>query len=139
MKKVSNLIRGILGVLTLVFAVGISASPQHEGHDMSKMPGMSRPKAKSKSKITSRKNRKVTRRKQTAGKRDMNKMPGMNMPGMKMSGMHRRKAAPGKKKTPSQKSSANKAGMGNMPGMNMPAKPASSSKQSAAPQSSPQP
>ena len=96
MKRLSNWSKGILGALALVFAFSMNALPQHEGYDMSKMPGMSKPKAKSRPKVTSRKKRKVTGRKQTTRKHDMSQMPGMNIPGMKMSGMHRRKAAPGR-------------------------------------------
>jgi len=106
-------------------------------HDMSNMPGMSKPKAKSKSTATSRKKRKPTRQRQTATKHDMSNMPGMNMPGMKMSGIHRRKGGSRRKKTPARKNSGNQQPMGNMPGMNMPAQ-SSSPNQSAAPQSSPQ-
>src|SRR6266536_5390405 len=36
----------VFSVLALVFAISVSALPQHEGHDMSKMPGMGKPKAK---------------------------------------------------------------------------------------------
>jgi hypothetical protein len=101
-------------------------------HDMSNMPGMSKPKA------STRKKRKATRKKQTAKKHDMSNMPGMNMPGMRMPAKHRRRAASRRKKPPAQKNPANKTEMGNMPGMKMPAKPSSSPKQSAAPQPSPQ-
>jgi len=103
-------------------------------NDMSNMPGMSKPKSKSKSKPTTRKKRKTTRKKQTAKKHDMSNMQGMSMPGMNMSGMHRRNAAPGSKKTATKKSPSNENQMGNMPRMNMPAKPSSSAKQSAEPQ-----
>src|SRR2546426_2019206 len=120
----------------LFMAVLLVASiPVLAQHDMSKMPGMSKPKARSKSQATSRKKRKPTGKKQTAKKHDMSNMPGMNMPGMKMSGMHRRKGASRKKKVPAKKS-ANQKQMGNMPGMNMAAQP-SSPKRSATPQPSP--
>src|SRR6266852_676116 len=85
-------------------------------HDMSNMPGMSKPKAKSKLPATSRKKRKPTRKRRTATKHDMSNMPGMNMPGMKMSGMHRRKGASRRKKTQGKKSSAKQKQMANMPG-----------------------
>jgi hypothetical protein len=126
-------------VMTFLFVVVllVACVPVLAQHDMSNMPGMSKPKAKSRSQATSRKKKQTTRKRKTAKKHDMSNMPGMNMPGMKMSGMHRRKAATGRQKSTGQKHSANQKQMGNMPGMNMPAQP-SSSKRSAAPQSSPQ-
>jgi len=126
-------------VWALVFSTFLLAAtlPVLAQHDMSNMPGMSKPKAKSKAKATTRKKRKVVRKKQTAKKHDMGNMPGMNMPGMNMSGMHKRKPVSRRKKAWAQKNSANKNQVGKMPGMNMPAQ-SSSPKRSAAPQSSPQ-
>ena len=122
----------------LFLAVLLVASvPVLAQHDMSKMPGMSKPKAKSKSRSTPRKKRKTTRKKQTAKKHDMSNMSGMSMPGMKMSGMHRRRGASRRKRAPARKSSTNRQPMGNMTGMNMPAQ-SPSPKESTAPQSSPQ-
>ena len=141
MKNVNPIKFGLsIRIWALVFATFLLVAnlPVLAQQDMSNMPGMSKPKAKSKSNATSRKKRKATRKKQTAKKHDMDNMPGMNMPGMKMPAMHRRRAASRRKKAPAQKNSANKNQMGNMPGMNMPAKPSSSPKQSAAPQPSPQ-
>jgi hypothetical protein len=120
-----------------VAMVVVVSVPVLAQHDMSNMPGMSKPKAKSKSQGTSRKKRKPTRKKQTAKKHDMSNMPGMNMPGMKMSGMHRRKTGSRRKKASARKNSANINQMGNMSGMNMPTQ-SSSPKQSAAPHAPPQ-
>jgi hypothetical protein len=125
----------------LFLAVVLGATvPVLAQHDMHNMPGMSKPKAKSKSSATSRKKKSVTRKKQTAKRHVMGNMPAMNMPGMKMSGMHRRKAASRRKKSRAQKNSADQKQRGNMRGMNMPAHPTSPSsfKQSAAPRSSPE-
>jgi len=116
----------------------VASLPVLAQHDMSNMPGMSKPKAKSKPKATSPRKRKTARKKQTAKKHDMSNMPGMNMPGMKMPVMSRRRASSRRRKA-AKKNPANKTEMGNMPGMNMPAKPSSAPKQSAAPQPSPQP
>jgi len=115
-------------VWALVFSTFLLVAnlPVLAQHDMSNMPGMSKPKA------TTRKKGKAKRKKQTVKKHNMGKMPGMNM-----SGTHRRKPASRRKKASAQKNSANKNQMGKMPGMNMPAQ-SSSPKQSAAPQSSPQ-
>jgi hypothetical protein len=125
-------------IIFLFLAVFLVASvPVLAQHDMHNMPGMNKPKTKSKSQASSRKKRKTTRKKQTAKKHDMSNMSGMNMPGMKMSGVHRRKTVSRRRKAPQQKNSANQNPMGNMPGMNTPAQP-SSPKQSAAPQPSPQ-
>jgi hypothetical protein len=52
-----------LGACTLVFMIGASALPQHQGHDMSKRPGLNKSKAKSKAKAPLRKKRKVRRKK----------------------------------------------------------------------------
>ena len=128
-----------LKVWPLVFATVLLVAnfPVLAQHDMSNMPGMSKPKAKSRSKTPTRRKRKATRKKPSVKKHAMGNMPGMNMPGMNMSGRHQRKP-PSKKKTPARKSSANKATTGNMAGMNMPEKPSSSSKHSTAPGPSPQ-
>jgi hypothetical protein len=141
MKNVKAINSGLsIKVWALVFAAILLVAnlPVLAQHDMSNMPGMSKPKPKPKSKGTSRNKRKSTRRKQPAKKHDMSNMPGMNMPGMKMPGMPKRKVGPRRKKAPVQKSPANKNQMDNMPGMKMPAKPSSSPKQSVAPQPSPQ-
>ena len=136
-KAVRRLKIELLGVLVASFLAGGPAIySRNQSQDMSNMPGMSKPNAKSKSKATIRKKRKPVRRRQTAKKHDVSNMPGMNMPAMKMPGTQRRKAAPRRKKTPAQKNSANKNQMDNMPGMKMPMQP-SSPKQSAAPQPSP--
>jgi len=80
MKRLSNWSKGTLGALALIFAVSIIALPQHQGHDMSKMPGMSKPKPKTVPK--KRKPRAKTRR--TATKKAGAKIPGpsheMHMP-----------------------------------------------------------
>ena len=123
-------------VWALVFSTCLLAAnlPVLAQHDMSNMPGMSEPKAKSKAKATTRKKRKAVRKKQTAKKHDMGNMPGMNMPGMpgmKVSGTPRRRPASSRKKTAAKKNPANKHKMANMPGMQMRAK-------SAAPLASPE-
>jgi hypothetical protein len=110
--------------LVLAFSIGENVFSQHEGHNM---PGMNKPKAKSKSKATTRKKRKPTRKKQTAKKHDMSTMPGMNMPGMKMPGMHRRKVASRRKKTPTQRNPERENQVEKMPRMQMPANPATPS------------
>jgi len=127
-------------VRALLFAVFlcVASLPVLAQHDMSNMPGMSKPKAKSKSKATTRKKRKATRKKQTAKRHDMGNMAGMKMPGMKMPVTHQRKPTSGIRKAPAQKSPANKNQMGNMPGMNLPAQSSPSPKRSAVPQPSPQ-
>jgi hypothetical protein len=128
----------LVGVLFVSFFVsGSLVYAQDPGHDMSKMPGMSKAKPKRKSNATAQKRRKATKKKQIAKKHDMGSMPGMKMPGVKMPGMQR-KVGPRRRKAPVQKSPANKNEMDNMPGMKMPAKPSSSPKQSATPQPSPQ-
>ena len=137
--KFSSRARWVFLFGTILFVASVPVMAQH---DMSNMPGMSKPKAKSKSKVTTRKKRKATRNKPTAKKHEMGNMPGMNMPGMNMSGMHKRKTASRGKKASPKRNSTNQKQMGNMPGMNMsgmnmPAQ-SSSPKQSAAPQSSPQ-
>lgn len=104
--------------------------------DMSNMPGMS--KGNAKPKTASRKKRSTKRKKRTAKKHDMSSMAGMKMPGMKMAGMHRRRAASRRSKEPAQRNSVKQNQMSNMPGMNMPAQPSPASKESAAPQQSPQ-
>ena len=83
MKRVSNWTKGILGALTLVFAVSMNALPQHEGHDMSKMPGMSKPKPKT----TPKKKKARAKARRTATKKAVAKTPRPShqmMPGMKM-------------------------------------------------------
>jgi hypothetical protein len=101
-----------INVWTFLFAAFLLSAcvPVLAQHDMSNMPGMSKPKAKSKSKskATTRKKRKTARKKQTAKKHDMSNMPGMNMPA-KSSSPAKQSAEP---QTPQQQ-------MQNMPGMQM--------------------
>ncbi len=114
------------------FLSGSVVYARHHGQNMSKMPGMTKEKPKTKSTARPQEKRKATKKKLTAKKHDMG-----NMPGMKMHGMHRRKVRP-RRRTPVPKNPANKNEMNSMPGMKMPAKPSSSPKQSATPQTSPQ-
>lgn len=58
----------------------VGSVPVLAQHDMSSMPGMKKPKAKSKSTTRSQKKRKATQKKPGAKKHDMGNMPGMNMP-----------------------------------------------------------
>jgi hypothetical protein len=104
-------------VVAALLVASVSVLAQH---DMSKMPGMNKPKAGPKSKAKSRKKKKATRKKQPSKKHDMSNMPGMKMPGMK--------AASSKKEAPREKRSANQKQMGNMPGMNMPTQQSSPNK-----------
>ncbi len=78
-----------VAALTLMSAVGVSALPQHEGHDMSKMPGMSKPKPKS---AVRRKKPRAKAKRTGTQKRGSGRptpspspshemMPGMQMPG----------------------------------------------------------
>jgi len=100
--------------LLISFATSQIAIAQHEGHDMSKMPGMSKPKPKAKTKakrkVAARKRKRAAGSKEPAKKHDMSKMPGMNMPGMQMPATS---PAPNPQASPQQ--------MHNMPGMQMPA------------------
>ncbi len=123
----------LVDVLVVWFFVsGSVVYARHHGQNMSKMPGMTKEKPKTKSTARPQEKRKATKKKLTAKKHDMG-----NMPGMKMHGMHRRKVRP-RRRTPVPKNPANKNEMNSMPGMKMPAKPSSSPKQSATPQTSPQ-
>ncbi|HZE62349.1 MAG TPA: hypothetical protein VE056_00635, partial [Pyrinomonadaceae bacterium] len=74
--------------LLISFATSQIAIAQHEGHDMSKMPGMSKPKPKAKTKakrkVAARKRKRAAGSKEPAKKHDMSKMPGMNMPDMQV-------------------------------------------------------
>jgi hypothetical protein len=127
----------LLSALILSFAIGQNVIAQHEGHDMSKMPGMSKvkpkPKAKQKRRVAPRKKKPAARSKLPAKKHDMGNMPGMHMPGMNMP-----HAQPARKKLP-----AKRHDMGNMPGMQMPAmnmphaQPMPSSKASPSPGATP--
>ena len=123
MKRVSNWSKGILGALTMVLAVGMNALPQHEGHDMSKMPGMSKPKPKTVSK--KRKARAKTRRtarKKTGAKNPMpshEMMPGMKMPATSPSPGQSHEMMPGMKMPATSLSLGPSHEM--MPGMKMPA------------------
>jgi hypothetical protein len=73
-------------VIVLSLGTNVPVFAQHEGHDMSKMPGMSKAKpkpkpkakAKSKRKLPARKRKGVTRGKQAA--KTHTHTPGMNMP-----------------------------------------------------------
>jgi hypothetical protein len=107
-----NAINFRLGIKTwaLVFVtlLLVSNSTLLAQHDMSNMPGMSKPK--SKSKATTRKKRKATRKKQAAKKHDMGKMPGMNMPA---------KPSSSSKQSGASQPSPQQTQM-NMPGMQMP-------------------
>ncbi len=102
-----------VSVWTFLFAAFLlfACVPVLAQHDMSNMPGMSKPKAKSKSKskATTRKKRKTARKKQTAKKHDMSNMPGMNMPA-KSSSSSKQSAEP--QPSPQQMQV-------NMPGMQM--------------------
>jgi hypothetical protein len=115
--KFSSRVRWIFLFVTMLLVAGVPVLAQH---DMSNMPGMSKPKAKSNSMVTTRKKRKATRKKPAANKHEMGNMAGMNMPGMNMSGMHRPKTRSRSKKALPKKNSTNQKHMGNMPGMNMP-------------------
>ena len=133
MKNVNAIKRRLsIKIFALIFSTFllVANSPVLAQHDMSNMPGMGKPKAKSKAEATTRKKRKVVRKKQTAKKHNMGNMPGMKMPGMpgmKMSGTPRRKPASSRKKTAAKENPANKHKMANTPGMQMPAKPATPS------------
>lgn len=78
-------------------------------HDMHNMPGMSKRKPKPKSKATTRRRKKVARKKQPAKKHDMRNMPGMKMP-----------AKPPSSPTQSPAPQASPQMQMNMPGMQMP-------------------
>ena len=71
-----------VNVWTFLFAAFLlfAGVPVLAQHDMSNMPGMSKPKPKSKSKSTTRKTAKKARKKQTAKQHDMTNMPGMSKP-----------------------------------------------------------
>ena len=70
-----------VNVWTFLFAAFLlfACVPVLAQHDMSNMPGMSKPKAKFRSKARGKKT-KPTRKKHTAKKHDMGNMPGMKMP-----------------------------------------------------------
>lgn len=72
----------LVSCILISFATGLNASSQH---DMSNMPGMSKPKPKSKAKAklrraSSRKRTLVRKRTQPPKKHDMSNMPGMQRP-----------------------------------------------------------
>lgn len=71
----------IIAVVTSL-AMGQTVFAQHEGHDMSKMPGMSKakPKAKAKTKRKVARKQKPRARKKQPVKHDMGNMPAMNKP-----------------------------------------------------------
>jgi hypothetical protein len=103
----------IIAVVTSL-AMGQATLAQHEGHDMSKMPGMSKPKPKAKAKTkrrVARKRKPVARKKQLVMKHDMSNLPGMNMPGHQM---------PSSSPMPNPQASPQQMDM-NMPGHQMPA------------------
>ena len=101
----------LLGLLFVSLLLsGSVVYTQHPGHDMSKMPGMSKAKPKPKSKATSRKKRKTVLRKKSPMKHQMGNMPGMKMPA---------KSSSSPKRSPSLQSSPQQMQM-NMPGMQTP-------------------
>ena len=91
----------VLAAFPLVANLPVLA--QHQGHNM---PGMS--KAKPRSKATTRRKKKVVRKRQPAKKQDMGNMPGMKMP-----------AKPSASPTQAPQPSPQQMQM-NMPGMQMP-------------------
>jgi len=104
-------------VWAVVLAVFLSVAnlpvlAQHQGHNM---PGMSKPKPKSKA--TTRRKKKVVRKRQPAKKHDMGNMPGMTMP-----------AKPSSSPTQAPQPSPQQMQM-NMPGMPMPTSSPSASPQ----------
>jgi hypothetical protein len=117
MKKTKRTYKYLVLVSALILALGtgLAVLAQHEGHDMSKMPGMSKPKpkakAKTKRKVTARKRKPAARTKQPAKKHDMSNMPGMKMPGHQM---------PASSPSPNPQASPHQMDM-NMPGHQMPA------------------
>jgi hypothetical protein len=145
MNKVFAQYRNLLLIIAAVitsFAMGQATVAQHEGHDMSKMPGMSKPKVKAKTKRkATRKPRAVSRKKKPAKKHDQRNvransqasprthtdMQGMNTPGHQMPAN-----SPPQNRQPSSQPHTDMPGM-NMPGMNMPA-----SSPMPSPQASPQ-
>ena len=113
-------------LVAFLLVANLPVLAQHEGHNM---PGMSKPKPKPKSKATTRRKKKVTRKKPPAKRDDMGNMPGMKMPAkppsspaqspapqpspgmpMNMPGMQMPQASP----------SASPQTQMNMPGMQMP-------------------
>jgi len=100
-------------LLTIALVISLTTSQgaiaQHEGHDMSNMPGMSKPKPKAKAKarkrVAARKRKAVARTKQPAKKHDRGSKPGMQMPASSPS--------PNPQASPQQTHT-------HMPGMNMP-------------------
>jgi hypothetical protein len=121
----------LVSAFILSISTGQAVFAQHEGHDMSKMPGMSKPKPKPKPKakgkakrrVVAPKRKRAVRTKQPAKKHEMSSMPGMNMPGHRM---------PVSSPSPKPQSSPQQTHT-HMPGMNMPA-----SSPSPNPQASPQ-
>src|SRR2546421_1114150 len=108
MKKAIRQMRlELLGVLALSVLLGGVADSRLQGRDMQNMPGMNM----SQSKPKARKKRTAAKKRRPANKRQMGNMPGMNMPGM-----HRRKAAPRRRKVLPPKMDKM-----SMPGMKMPA------------------
>src|SRR5260370_33737698 len=82
----------LVDVLVVSFFIsGSVVYARHHSQNMSKMPGMTKEKPKTKSTARPQEKRKATKKKLTAKKHDMGNMPGMKMPGMKMPATHRRK------------------------------------------------
>lgn len=110
----------LTAAIIISFATNQVAFGQHEGHDMSKMPGMSKAKpkpkakAKSKRKVPARKGKRVTRAKQPT--KTHTHMPGMNMPASSPS--------PNPQTSPQQTHT-------HIPGMNMPASSSSPNPQAS--------
>ena len=100
----------VCGVLFVALLLSGSV-PAVAQHDMSKMPGMSRPKPKAKSRATTRKKRRTAKHKRSAKKQQIGSRPGMNMP-----------AQPSSSPKPSSKAQPSPQRMPkDMPGMPMPA------------------
>src|SRR6266496_6691771 len=101
----------VFSVLALVFAISVSALPQHEGHDMSKMPGMGKPKAKTAPK---KKNSRPRMRRAATRKLGMNRASSALSPSHEMHpGMQMPATSPSPSSIPSHQMH---------PGMQMPAK-----------------
>ena len=115
-----------VAALNLAFAVSVSALPLHQGHDMSKMPGMSKPKPKSavrkkkpraKAKRTGARNRGLQKPAPSPSPVHEN-MPGMQMPGAAPSPSPPREMMPGMQMPKASSSPGPSHEM--MPGMQMP-------------------
>jgi hypothetical protein len=117
MKKTNRTYKYLVLVSALILSIGTGQAvfAQHEGHDMSKMSGMSKPKPKAKAKakreVAARKRKPKARRKQPAKKADMSNMPVMKMPDHQM---------PASSPSPNPQASPRQMDM-TMPGHQMPA------------------